>query len=70
LRATNTGATAVVSHKGEILFQAAPNMMTVLQAQAQGREGETPYMKLGGSLPLMGLLLVWLTVVWVWFKHF
>ena len=70
LRATNTGATAVVSHKGEILFQAAPNTMTVLQAQAQGREGETPYMKLGGSLPLMGLLLVWLTVVWGWFKHF
>ena len=58
IRATNTGATAIVSEKGEILALAKPNTETVLNGMAQGFSGETPYMKLGGALPLMGLLIV------------
>ncbi|WII94206.1 apolipoprotein N-acyltransferase [Kingella negevensis] len=58
IRATNTGATAIVSHKGEVVAQAQPDTEAVLEGAVQGRSGETLYMKLGGSLPLIGLLVL------------
>ena len=56
IRATNTGATAIVSPQGSIVKQATPNTATVLEGSVQGMAGETPFMRLGGSLPLIGLL--------------
>lgn len=58
IRATNTGATAIVSPQGKITAQAEPDTAAVLEAQVQGMSGETPYMRMGGSLPLIGLLSV------------
>lgn len=43
LRATNTGATAVVSHSGEVTASLPPHTRGVLAATVQGRQGITPF---------------------------
>ena len=43
LRATNTGATAIIDHRGRVVGELAPYTRGVLQGQAQGRSGLTPY---------------------------
>jgi apolipoprotein N-acyltransferase len=43
LRATNTGATAVIDHRGVVTAQLPTHTRGVLQASAQGREGLTPF---------------------------
>ena len=43
LRATNTGATAVIDHRGVVTASLAPHTRGVLLAAAQGREGITPF---------------------------
>jgi apolipoprotein N-acyltransferase len=43
LRATNTGATAVIDHQGRVTAQLAPFTRGVLDARVQGRSGITPY---------------------------
>ena len=43
LRATNTGATAVIDHRARVLAQLAPFTRGALDAQVQGRRGSTPY---------------------------
>jgi len=43
LRATNTGATAIIDHRGRVLAQLAPFRQDVLRGSVQGREGRTPY---------------------------
>lgn len=57
VRATNTGATAIISPKGNIIAQAEPDTETVLTGHVKGYTGETPYMKTGGSHWLAGILL-------------
>jgi len=43
LRATNTGATAVIDHEGRVIAQLAPFTRGVLDTAVQGRSGITPY---------------------------
>jgi apolipoprotein N-acyltransferase len=43
VRATNTGATAVVDHRGMVTQRLAPLKADILEAQVQGRIGSTPY---------------------------
>jgi apolipoprotein N-acyltransferase len=43
LRATNTGATAVIDHQGRVTARLAPFSRGVLEGQVQGRTGITPY---------------------------
>jgi apolipoprotein N-acyltransferase len=43
LRATNTGATAVIDHRGLVTAQLPTHTRGVLQASTQGREGLTPF---------------------------
>jgi apolipoprotein N-acyltransferase len=43
LRATNTGATVVIDHTGEVTAKLAPLTQGVLDAEVQGRVGLTPY---------------------------
>lgn len=55
VRATNTGATAVIDHQGRVTHLLAPHTRGVLQAQANGRTGLTPYARwagVAGHLPL------------------
>jgi len=43
LRATNTGATAIIDHRGQVVASLAPFTRGVLDGQVQGRTGITPY---------------------------
>lgn len=56
IRATNTGLTAVIDHKGRLTASLPPDTAGVLRSNIQGYSGQTPYMMLGGSWPLIILL--------------
>jgi apolipoprotein N-acyltransferase len=43
LRATNTGATAVIDHRGHVNAGLAPFTRGILESEVQGRTGITPY---------------------------
>jgi apolipoprotein N-acyltransferase len=43
LRATNTGATAVIDHRAQVQAQLPPFTQGVLDSRVQGREGLTPF---------------------------
>ncbi len=64
LRATNTGATAVIDQKGRLLSQLAPLTQGVLRATVQGYRGNTPYIVLGNRL-IVTLALLMLVAAWV-----
>jgi apolipoprotein N-acyltransferase len=52
LRATNTGATAVIDHRGEVVHSLPPHTRGVLEGTVQGREGNTPYASWAARLGL------------------
>ena len=43
LRATNTGATAAIDHRGRVIAELAPFTRGTLDATVQGRSGVTPF---------------------------
>jgi apolipoprotein N-acyltransferase len=58
LRATNTGATAVIDHRGRVTHRLEPFTRGVLDARVEGRDGLTPYARWASRLglwPLAGL---------------
>lgn len=58
VRSTNTGATAVVDHRGRVTARLPPATEGVLEATVEGRTGETPYarwLSVCGLWPLIGL---------------
>ncbi len=55
LRATNTGATAVVDHRGVVTAQLAPFTQGVLSAAVQGRDGLTPFARWSAAAGLWPL---------------
>jgi apolipoprotein N-acyltransferase len=57
LRATNTGATAVIDAYGNIKAQTPPFAPAVLAATVQGHRGATPYMRYGNA-PVVTLLIL------------
>jgi apolipoprotein N-acyltransferase len=60
LRATNTGATAVIDHRGRVTASLPPFTRGVLAAEVQGRQGRTPYAAWVGTTGLWPLLaLAW-----------
>ena len=63
LRATNTGATAVIDHRGRVTASLAPFTRGVLEAQVQGRSGITPYAWWASRAGLWPYLIVALAVV-------
>jgi apolipoprotein N-acyltransferase len=64
LRATNTGATAVINHRGDVIAQLAPFTRDTLEASVQGTQGLTPYVRIGNSLPV-GLTLAVVFILWL-----
>jgi apolipoprotein N-acyltransferase len=69
LRATNTGATAVIDHKGRVTAQLPPFTKGVLSASVQGYAGATPYMLLGnGPIVFLALLALAIARFWHWKK--
>ncbi|MDO9075668.1 MAG: apolipoprotein N-acyltransferase [Rubrivivax sp.] len=63
LRATNTGATAAIDHRGVVLAQLKPYTVGVLQVQVEGRAGNTPFAWWAGRFGLWPLLLAALAVI-------
>ena len=55
LRATNTGATAVVDHRGVVTALLPPFSVGVLEATVQGREGLTPFARWASAAGLWPL---------------
>ena len=50
LRATNTGATAVIDHRGVVTAALPPFTRGVLDARVEGRSGRTPFAAWAGTL--------------------
>jgi apolipoprotein N-acyltransferase len=63
VRATNTGVTAIINQRGEVLAQAPVFTTTILEGSAQGFRGSTPFVRFG-NLPV--LLLMALLLVFAW----
>ena len=57
LRATNTGMTAIIDHRGRISAALPPFTRGTLSGSAQGRSGMTPYAR-WGNLPFIVLALL------------
>jgi apolipoprotein N-acyltransferase len=57
LRATNTGATAVIDHRGKVTAALAPHTQGVVDAVVEGRVGLTPFARWAAHL---GLWPAWL----------
>lgn len=64
LRATNTGATGAIDHRGRDIAQLPPNRIGVLDTTIQGQQGLTPYVRFGNgiilSLSALVLVAAWL----------
>ncbi|WP_293999014.1 apolipoprotein N-acyltransferase [Sphaerotilus sp.] len=61
VRATNTGATVAIDHRGVVTHRLAPHVRGVLEARVQAREGTTPFAWWAGRFglwPLWGLGLL------------
>ena len=60
MRATNTGVTAIIDHKGRIVKRAPQFERTVLRGDVQARVGNTPFMRFGNYpiLIVIALLLL------------
>jgi apolipoprotein N-acyltransferase len=52
IRATNTGATAVIDHRGVVTAQLTPFTRDLLHAEVQGRTGATPFARWAGMFGL------------------
>ncbi|MFT3953594.1 MAG: apolipoprotein N-acyltransferase [Piscinibacter sp.] len=63
LRATNTGATVVIDHRGKVTHWLAPHTRGVLEGRAQGREGNTPFASWASRFGLWPLGLLALAVL-------
>ena len=67
LRATNTGATAVIDARGRVLAELAPFTRGALEATVHGALGITPYARTGNAAVLLlaaGLLAIALPAAW------
>jgi apolipoprotein N-acyltransferase len=60
LRATNTGITSAIGHDGRIIAQLPWFEQGILETEVAGRQGETPYVRMGDGLvvALAGLALL------------
>ena len=60
LRATNTGVTAIINERGQVLQTLEMFTTGVLNGEVQGFSGSTPYVRYGNGpvLSLIGLLLL------------
>lgn len=61
LRATNTGISAIINHKGQLTVQSPQFEISVVKGTAQAFDGGTPF-SLSGNIPLLVLMLFSLIV--------
>lgn len=60
VHSTNTGATAVVDHRGAVTMRLPPLVRGVLEAEVEGRSGSTPYAR---WLEALGLWPLWIAAL-------
>jgi apolipoprotein N-acyltransferase len=68
LRATNTGATAIIDHRGQVSALLPPHTRGQLSGRVEGRSGLTPFARwasIAGLWPLLMLALVPLVIGWL-----
>jgi apolipoprotein N-acyltransferase len=63
IRATNTGATAAIDHRGVVIAQMKWSERGVLQAEVEGRNGVTPFARWAEAFGLWPLVLLGLVVI-------
>ncbi|MEO8923002.1 MAG: nitrilase-related carbon-nitrogen hydrolase, partial [Caldimonas sp.] len=63
IRATNTGATVVIDHRGVVTAQLAPFTRGMLEARVEGRSGTTPFAWWAGRVGLWPLVLLGVLVL-------
>ncbi|MBV7537393.1 apolipoprotein N-acyltransferase [Duganella sp. sic0402] len=68
LRATNTGATAIINGEGKVVEQLPVNTFGTLAANVQGMAGSTPYIIWGNKL-FLALAALSLAGAWFWAKR-
>lgn len=64
IRATNTGVTAIINEKGQIVNKAPQFERTVLRGDVVSRQGSTPFMQ-WGSYPILLLAAALLLASWL-----
>ncbi|QDZ26513.1 apolipoprotein N-acyltransferase [Noviherbaspirillum sp. UKPF54] len=67
LRATNTGATAVIDARGQIVARLQPFERGILSANVQGYDGLTPYCLYGNTLTVI-LCIALLATAWAMYR--
>ena len=65
LRATNTGVTAVIDRRGHVIAAAPKFVTTLLEGQAQGYTGSTPYI-VWGNWPFLALSVAGVVLSLAW----
>lgn len=65
VRATNTGVTAVINQRGEVVLQAPIFTTTILEGSVQGFQGATPFVRFGNT-PALLLMALLLAAAWGW----
>jgi len=63
LRATNTGATAIIDASGRVTAQLPFNVAAALDGEVQGHIGETPFLRWGNGPALILIVALLLTAV-------
>jgi apolipoprotein N-acyltransferase len=63
LRATNTGVTALIDHRGQVSAQLPGYQQAVLRGEVQGRSGSTPYVRWGNRPVLLSAALMLLAAL-------
>jgi apolipoprotein N-acyltransferase len=69
VRATNTGMTAIINPKGQVVAYLKPDTAAVLEGEIAGYQGSTPYMWLGSSWPLAFISLFLLFIIYVYGRY-
>ena len=63
IRATNTGATAVIDHHGVVTHALPPFSVGILEGTVEGRQGLTPFAEWAGRFDLWPLWAIGLVLV-------
>ena len=64
LRATNTGISAIIDYRGNILTRSAQDEEVVLTGSVIPRQGATPYVRVG-NVPVIAMCVVLLLMAWL-----
>jgi apolipoprotein N-acyltransferase len=62
LRATNTGISAIIDYRGNIIARSAQDEEVVLSGSVSPREGATPYVR-AGNVPVIALCVALLLMI-------